>query len=60
MAPPMYDVTNIDRRKYRISVYLQTLGLYVYLAATRKSYLGNDKHIEVNAQTLVALRHTLS
>jgi len=26
----------------------------------KKSYLDNDKHIEVNAQALVALRHTLS
>ena len=56
----MYDVTNIDRWKYRMSVYLQTLGLHVYLAATRKFYLGNNKHIEANTQALVALRHTLS
>ena len=34
--------------------------MHVYLAATKKSYLGNDKHIEANAQALVALRHTLS
>ena len=52
MAPPMYDVTNIDRWKYRMSVYLQTLGLHVYLTVTRKSYLGNDMHIEANAQSL--------
>jgi len=34
--------------------------LHVYLAATRKSYLDNDKHIENNAQTLIALKCTLS
>ena len=32
----------------------------VYLAATKKSYLGNSKHIEANAQALMALRNTLS
>ena len=34
--------------------------MHVYLAATKKSYLGNSKHIEANAQTLEALRCTLS
>ena len=43
-----------------MSAYLKFLGLHVYLATTKKSYLGNDKHIETNAQALVALRHTLS
>ena len=43
-----------------MSAYLKSLGLQVYLATTKKSYLGNDKHIEANAQALKALRHTLS
>ena len=60
MAPPMYDATNIDIWKYRMSVHLQTLGLRVYLAATKKSYLENSKHIKANAQALVELRKTLS
>ena len=51
----MYDVTNIDMWKYKMSIYLKTLGMYVYLATTKKSYLGNDKYIEANAQALVAL-----
>ena len=34
--------------------------MHVYLATIKKSYLGNDKHIEANAQAVVALRHTLS
>ena len=34
--------------------------MHVYLAATKKSYLGNSKHIEANAQVLTALRNTLS
>jgi len=32
-----------------MSAYLKSLGLHVYLATTKKSYLGNDKHIEANA-----------
>ena len=43
-----------------MSVYLKTLGMHVYLAATKKSYLGNSKHIQANAQALEALRSTLS
>ena len=41
-------------------MYLKTLGLHVFLAATKKSYLGNSKHIEANAQALEALRSTLN
>ena len=42
-------------------MYLKTLGMHVYLtAATKKSYLGNSKHIEANVQALEALRNTLS
>ena len=41
-------------------MYLKTLGLHVFLATTKKSYLGNSKYIETNVQTLVAIRHTLN
>ena len=41
-------------------MYLKTIGLYVFLAATKKSYLGNSKHIEANARALTALRSTLN
>ena len=41
-------------------VHPKTLGLHVYLAAIKKSYLRNSKHIEANAQALVALRNKLS
>ena len=41
-------------------MYLKTLGIHVYLATIKKSYLGNDKHIEANAQALEAFRPTLS
>ena len=40
--------------------YFKSLELHVYLITTKKSYLGNDKHIEANTQALVALRYTLS
>ena len=54
LTPPMFDVSNIEMWKLRMSAYLKTLGLHVYLAATKKSYLGNSKHIEANAQALTA------
>ena len=60
ITPPMFDASNIDVWKVRMSAYLKALGLHVYLAATKKSYLGNNKHIEANAQALMALRNTLS
>ena len=41
-------------------MYLKTLSLHVFLAAIKKSYLGNNKHIEANAQALEALRSTLN
>ena len=43
-----------------MSAYLKALGLYVYLATTKKFYLDNDKYIKANTQALDALRHTLS
>jgi len=60
MTPPMFDVSNIDVWKLKMSMYLKNLAMHVYLAATKKSYLGNGKHIEANAQALEALRYTLS
>ena len=40
-------------------MYLKTLGLHVFLAATKKCYLGNRKHIEANTLALEAIRSTL-
>jgi len=57
LAPPMYDVSNIVMWKLKINAYLKTLGLHIYLATTKKSYIGNDKHIEANAQAIEALKH---
>ena len=60
LTPPMFDVSNINMWKLKMSMYLKTLGIHVYLAATKKSYLGNSKHIEANAQALEELRSTLN
>ena len=49
LSPPMYDISNIDMWKFKMSVYLKALELHVYHSTTKKSYLGNDKHIEANA-----------
>ena len=59
LTPPMFDVANIDIWKIKMSVYLKIIGLHVFLAATKKSYLENRRHIEANAQALDALKHSL-
>jgi len=60
MTPPMFDTSNIVVWKVRMSMYLKTLDLYVFLTAIKKSYLCNSKHIKANAQALKALRSTLN
>ena len=60
LASPMYDVSNMDMWKFKMSAYLKALGLNVYLTTTKKSYVDNDKHLEANTQAMEALRHTLS
>ena len=60
LAPPTFDASNIDLWKFKTSAYLKALNLHVYLATTKKFYLGNYKHIEANTQALDALKHTLS
>jgi len=43
-----------------MSAYLKALGLHVYLAITKKSYVDIGKYLEANAQAMDALKHTLS
>ena len=45
---------------FKMSAYLKALRLHAYLATTKKSYFGNDKYIEANAQALDALNRTLN
>ena len=59
MTPPSFDPFNIVVWKYRMSMYLKTLGLHVFLAATKRCYIGDRKHIGANAQALEAIRSTL-
>ena len=60
MTPHIFDVSNIDVWKVKMSMYLKTLRMHVYLATTKKSYLGHNKYIEANAQALEALRSMLN
>ena len=60
MTPPSFDPSNIVVWKYRMSMYLKTLGLHVFLAANKRCYLGDRKHIGANAQALEAIRSTLN
>ena len=43
-----------------MSSYLKSLGLHVYLATTKKSYVGNGKYLRANAQAIDALKHIFS
>jgi len=45
---------------YEMSAYLKALGLHVYLATTKKSYVSNDKYLGANAQALKALKQHLA
>ena len=56
LSPPIYDVSNIDLWKFKMSAYLKALGLHVYLATAKKSYFGNDKYLGAIVQALEALK----
>jgi len=40
--------------------YFKVLGLHVYLATTKRSYVDNAKYLEANAQVMIALKQTLN
>ena len=44
----MFDVSNIDIWKLRMSAYLKALDLHVYLATIKKIYFGNAKYDDEN------------
>ena len=60
MTPSIFNVSNIDVWKFKMSMYLKILGMHVFLTTTKKSYLDNNEHIEANAQALGALICSLS
>ena len=43
-----------------MSAYVKALGLHVYLATTKKSYIENGIYLKVNAQVMIVLKQTLS
>ena len=43
-----------------MSSYLKVLGLHVYLATNKKSYIENGKYLEANTQAMIALKQTLN
>ena len=60
MSPPTFDILNIQTWKVKMSMYLKGLGIHVYLATTKDSYVNNSKYIEANSKALHALRSTLN
>ena len=60
MAPPTFDILNIQIWKVKMSLYLKALGIYVYLATTNNAYCLNGKNIEANAKAIHALKSTLN
>ena len=56
----MFDISNIDMWKYKMSAYLIALRFHVYLPTTKESYLDNDKYLKANTQATDALQQTLS
>jgi len=49
LIPPIFDASNIDMSKLKMSSYLKALELHIYLATTKKSYVDNEKYLEANA-----------
>ena len=60
MSPPLFDILSFQNWKVKMSMYLQVLGIYVYLATIKDSYFVNGKHLETNAKAIHALKLTLN
>ena len=60
MAPPMFDILNIQTWKVKMSMYLKALGIHVFFVTIKDSYCLNDKHLEANAKAIHALKLTLN
>ena len=50
MIPPMFDILNIKTWKVKMFMYLQSLGIHIYFATIKDSYLINGKNLEANAK----------
>ena len=42
----MIDISRLEIWKVMMSCYLKTLGLHVYLATTKDSYVNNSKYMK--------------
>jgi len=60
LTPPMFDILNIQIWKVKMSIYLKALGIHIYLATIKDSYLVNDKHLETNTKAIHTLRSILN
>ena len=60
MSPPTFDILNIQTWKVKMSMYLKGLGIHVYLAAIKDSYVNNIKYIEANSKAIHALKSALN
>jgi len=60
MSPPTFDILNIQVWKVKMSMFLKALGIHVYLATIKDSYINDSKYIEANAKALHVLKSTLN
>ena len=60
MSPPTFDILRIQTWNVKMSLYLKGLGIHVYLATTKDSYVRNSKYVEANSKAIHAFKSTLS
>ena len=62
LAPRMFDDSNMDLWKFKMSSYLKALDYIFILPPPRNHILkmANDKYLEDNVQALIVLRKPLS
>ena len=60
IAPPMFDILKFQTWKVKMSMYLKALGIHVYLATIKESYIVDGKYFEASVKTLHALKSTVN
>jgi len=60
LAPFMFDSSNIQTRKIKMSSYFKALGIHLYLATTERSYIESGKYFVANEQAMIAHKKTLN
>ena len=56
----MSDILNYETWYVKMFVYLNALGIHIYLATIKDSYFINGKYYEANAKDIHALKSTLN